>query len=165
MSAGYWEQKRYDTLAEKITVKLFKIAKNKKKICGYVRDKDRNDLFGNFVCMHYGIKLQDKSVEIFEDRDTILNDLRKEYDLIILFEHKGGCKENNITCNMIDFDTVVITMHTKNEQVMNEDLFGLEFYDERAIYNIEDHFENGSHWFTRTPKMKYKHLLNENAMF
>jgi len=153
----YWEEKRRQAIIEKNTLKFFKIIKHKKRVCGYVKISDRNDLFGPTVFAHNYMKIgDDKIFEMFTDVDRSLDELKENYDLVVIFKHIGNHATNETIMEMIDLNTMIATLYTKTEFVENDDTFKFLFFFDDVVYKHEQDENNET---IKVPKEKYKHLF------
>jgi len=154
------ENERMQLIANKIIVKLMKMAKHKKHICIYpLLNEENND--NDKMYFHFYTNAIDcigeKNV-VFFDREMIKekNTLLKKYDLIILYEGIENHKKNDIRLSIINTNTLKITFYVKDKFEYNENYcvyFNKEIFNKKYIIN-----ENAQK-IEKTIKNKFKDLI------
>ena len=155
------EKIKYNRLSFEISSKLLMLTRNKRKICAFAlkqKNNQENDLF-YYLCTQYGyILINDKIIDFYDDSQKTLEDLYKEYDMVIILDGKRYCKETTVKLSILDINTLKLTFYT-NSTFNNEtcEFLSLSLLDE--IYEKipkEERVKNNIHFRV---KQKYKYLI------
>ena len=125
MNLEYINEKKMESLFNKVAKKIKFFAKHKNNICIFVQTENRqtNDLFVPCVYLYNYSKLNSKLINVFDDRTSTLADLKKKFDGIIHFKcvENASCRDVKVKIN--SFNEIEVVYFITNKIFKNEDYF------------------------------------------
>ena len=149
---------KFKKLSHDIGIELLKLTKNKKNICVFANIKENDsydDLFPVLCYRYQFLDFRGINVDFFDDRNTNLNEIYNDYDLVI-----------HITGKRFQSETTAVLIKNNDKEITIEFSSEKEFTGEIEFclclsfeYGIYDYIDDAPHKWHKEIKPEYKHLL------
>ena len=148
---------KFEKLSHDIGIELLKITKNAKNICVFanINENDNyNDLFSSLCYKYQFLEFRKNYVDFFDDRETKLDEIYDNYDLIIHITGKRFQPET--TVKLIKNDKEITIEFSSEKEFTSEITFDLFLSFEYGIY---DYIDDAPHKWHKQIKPAYKYLI------